>query len=145
MTEAATAEVIAPVVEMTAAVEAVASPVVAETVADVQPVVPAEVTVVATPVEPVVVEAPVVVAPAPAASVETPAAETTPAPKAKANRYGNMVVATMTKPVAVADETPAAVPQGVQYEVKTTVEGSAGSASARQSAVAPMTKPPSVE
>jgi ribonuclease E len=51
----------------------------------------------------------------------------------------------MTKPVAVVDDSPALVPQGVQYEVKATVEGTAGSASARQSAVAPMTKPPAVE
>ena len=136
MTEPAAPDVVTPVIDVAVAVEAVASPVVAETVADVQPDAPA----VTAPMETAVVEAPVVTAP-----VVTPAAETTPAPKAKANRYGNMVVATMTKPVAVAEDSPAVVPQGVQYEVKATVEGTAGSASARQSAVAPMTKPPSVE
>ena len=116
------------------------APVVAETVTEVQA--PA-------PVEVAVVEAAVVTAPAEVAVVESVAAPVVTAPvttpKAKANRYGNMVVATMTKPVAVVEDSPAVVPQGVQYEVKATVEGTAGSASARQSAVAPMTKPPSVE
>lgn len=134
---AAEAESAAPVA---ATVEPVIAPVVAETVTEVQA--PA-------PVEVAVVEAAVVTAPAEVAVVEALAAPVVTAPvttpKAKANRYGNMVVATMTKPVAVVEDSPAVVPQGVQYEVKATVEGTAGSASARQSAVAPMTKPPSVE
>jgi ribonuclease E len=109
---------------------------------------------VATPVETVIEQAPAVAAQAVAPVVEVavmeapaaaPAPVSAPAPAAKANRYGNMVVATMTKPVAVVDDSPAVVPQGVQYEVKATVEGTAGSASARQSAAAPMTKPPAVE
>jgi len=129
-------------------VEPVSVPVVADSVTEATTEAPA----IVAPVETVAVEAsvaapaeeaPVAVAPVVAAPATTMAPE--PAPKAKANRYGNMVVATMTKPVAVVDDSPAVVPQGVQYEVKATVEGTAGSASARQSAVAPMTKPPSVE
>ncbi|TXH96746.1 MAG: ribonuclease E [Rheinheimera sp.] len=132
VTEAVVAEApVAPTAEVTAPEAPVA-------------VVEAEV---AAPAETVVEQAPAVstVAAVEVVAVEAPAAVATPAPAAKANRYGNMVVATMTKPVAVVDDSPAVVPQGVQYEVKATVEGSAGSASARQSAVAPMTKPPSVE
>lgn len=99
---------------------------------------------------PVVTTTPVVQAAVAETVVAAPAAvEAAPvaiaAPAAKANRYGNMVVATMTKPVAVTDDAPGVVPQGVQYDTKVPTEGSAGSGAARQSAVAPMTKPPSVE
>lgn len=137
VTEPAATEVVASVAEVTT-VEATATTTVApaaevaapvETVAQPEPV--------AAVVEPAVVVAEPVAAVAAPSSAEAPAV--------KANRYGNMVVATMTKPVAVVDDSPAVVPQGVQYEVKATVEGTAGSASARQSAVAPMTKPPAVE
>ncbi len=87
----------------------------------------------------------------PASEPVTPVAAVQPEPvaepvaAAKANRYGGMVMATMTKPVAVTDESSHPVPQGMQYDQTSVSEQSAGSLAARQSAVAPMTKPPSVD
>jgi ribonuclease E len=147
--EAATAstDVAEPVTEADVVTEAVAP--VAEVIAPVTPT-EAPAAVVAAQLETVVQPEPVAAIVEPAVVATEPAAAITvatvaAAPAAKTNRYGNMVVATMTKPVAVVDDSPAVVPQGVQYEVKTATEGTAGTASARQSAVAPMTKPPAVE
>lgn len=100
----------------------------------------------ATPAEAPVVEtvaAPVVEVAAPVVEVAAPVA------KAKANRYGNMVVATMTKPVQVAeDASTVAAPVAMDIADRPVVrsaERPAGSVAARQMSTAPMTKPKSVD
>jgi len=95
---------------------------------------------------------PVVAAAEPVA--ETPALETASvtavvaevaAPVAGKSRFGSMVTATMTKPVSVTDDEPSVVPTGMQYEQHQVSETPAVSRLAKQSVVAPMTKPPSVD
>jgi ribonuclease E len=106
--------------------------------------------VVATDVVAVIAEVatPVVATPVEAAPIVESPAPVVKAPTTRANRYGNMVVATMTKPVQVADETPVAAPIAMDLADRPVVrsaERPAGSATARQVSTAPMTKPKSVE
>ncbi|MCC5824538.1 ribonuclease E [Alkalimonas sp.] len=81
---------------------------------------------------------------APAAEQAAPAAST-PAPTApaRANRYQQMVVSQMTKPVKVSDEPTAELPTAMPAEARPAVQSSerkAGTGSARQAATAPMSK-----
>lgn len=159
--EDAVAEVAAEVVEPTkprarsrqkAKTEAAAEPAVAQAEA-------VETVVAAAPavVEPIAVEQSVVVETKP---VTAPVAEAAPVVEAasvveavapvtkaaKANRYGNMVVATMTKPMQVAEEAPVAAPVAMDIADRPVVrsaERPAGSVAARQMSTAPMTKPKS--
>lgn len=75
----------------------------------------------------------------PAAPAPAPA----PASKARANRYGNMVTSTMTKPVATAEEAEVIVPVAKPAAERPVVVSS--SRTARQISTAPMTKPQSVD
>ncbi len=126
--------------------------------------------VVETPVEtaPVAeVQTPVVEAPAETAAVVEAATEAEEAPKAKTrkapvkkaaaevkapaasgNRYAKMITADMTKPVVKAESQTVVQPTAMDNSERPLVVSSerpAGSASARQMSVAPMTKPGSVE
>ncbi len=144
----------APVVTEPAAVETPAetAAVVAETAvveipAEITPVV-TETTAVETPVETAAVE-----------TEEAPKAKTRKAPAKKAvaevqapvasgNRYAKMITADMTKPVVKAETQAQVQPTAMDNSERPLVissERPAGSASARQMSVAPMTKPGSVE
>lgn len=87
-------------------------------------------------------------APVATTAAVTPAADKVAVPKA-ASRYASMVSATMTKPAQVeSTEHDAFVPNAMPVAARPVVQSSerqAGAATARQVAVAPMTKPPAVE
>jgi ribonuclease E len=136
---------------------------VVETPAETAPVV-AEPAVVEIPAEiaPVVTETAAVETPVETAAVETeeaPKAKTRKAPAKKAvaevqapvasgNRYAKMITADMTKPVVKAETQTVIQPTAMDNSERPLVissERPAGSASARQMSVAPMTKPGSVE
>ncbi|MEE2024974.1 ribonuclease E [Alkalimonas mucilaginosa] len=84
------------------------------------------------------------VAPAPAAEHAASVASTpAPAAPARANRYQQMVVSQMAKPVKVTDEPAAELPTAMPAEARPAVQSSerkAGTGSARQAATAPMSK-----
>nr|WP_260394369.1 hypothetical protein [Rheinheimera tangshanensis] len=124
----------------------------------------AETAVVEIPAEitPVVTETAAVETPVETAAVETeeaPKAKTRKAPAKKAvaevqapvasgNRYAKMITADMTKPVVKAETQAQVQPTAMDNSERPLVissERPAGSASARQMSVAPMTKPGSVE
>lgn len=144
-TETTVSAEVAPTAEpIVAAVENAA--VATDTAAIVETAIVETVVVETAAVAPVLAAEPVAVATSPVKEVTVPVVAVAPA-KAAANRYGNMVMATMTKPVQVADEavsTPAPAAMAIaDRPVVRSAERPAGSA--RQSISAPMTKPKSVD
>lgn len=136
-----TTEAASTIVEPVVVTEATANTAIVSEAAEVAVVTPAAETSVVVNTAPVIeaamVEATPVAVAAPVANSVT----------ARANRYGNMVVATMTKPVQVAEDTPAvAAPVAMDIADRPVVRSAERPAgSARQMSTAPMTKPKSVD
>ena len=139
-----TTEAASAIVEPVVVTEATANTAMVSEAAEVAVVTPAAETAVVVNTAPVIEVAVVEATPVAVAEVAAPVANSV---TARANRYGNMVVATMTKPVQVAEDTPAvAAPVAMDIADRPVVRSAERPAgSARQMSTAPMTKPKSVD